>query len=162
MSNISTYSFQLDNLDDDDDDVRKCEYYSVNKINNLNINDAENFSIFHQNIHSLEKHIDEIRILLDTLNFRFDFLCFSETKITDGIAPILDITLSGYQDPIDVPTEANKGGVVIYVRDGIDFKLREDLHMYSSKELESVFIEIINTNDKNSIIGVVHQYCCIQ
>ena len=30
--------------------------------------------------------------------------------------------------------------------------------MYSSKELESVFIEIINTNDKNSIIGVVYRH----
>ena len=60
-----------------------------------------------------------------------------------------DIKLDYYQYPVGTPTEANKGGVLIYVKEGIDFKPREDLNMYKPKELESYFIEVINQKGKN-------------
>ena len=30
--------------------------------------------------------------------------------------------------------------------------------MYKSKELESIFIKIINQKDKNTIVGVIHKH----
>ena len=60
-----------------------------------------------------------------------------------------------------MPTDASKGGVLIYVKEGIDFKRREDLNMHKSKELESYFIEKINQKGKNSILGVIYRHPCM-
>ena len=58
---------------------------------------------------------------------------------------MVDINISNYHDPISTPTEASKGGVLLYVNNKIpNFKPRNDLNIYSPKVLESAFIEIIN------------------
>ena len=93
-----------------------------------------------------------------SLNFTFDIICISESKILKDIDPIVDISIDGYQAPISVPTEATKGGVLIYVKIGMKYKPRNDLKMYKSKELESTFIEIINDKDSNDIIGVIYRH----
>ena len=54
-----------------------------------------------------------------------------------------DINIEGYNPTIGMPTHASKGGMLIYVKDGIDCKPREELNMHKSKELESYFIEAI-------------------
>ena len=43
------------------------------------------------------------------LNFKFDVIALSESKLRKGIQPVVDITINGYHNPIDTPTEANKG-----------------------------------------------------
>ena len=60
-----------------------------------------------------------------------------------------------------MPTEATKGGVLIYVKEGINYRPREDLNMHRSKELESYFVEAINDKGKNSIIGVIYRHPCM-
>ena len=55
-------------------------------------------------------------------------------------------------------TEAGKGGTMIYVANGINFKPRKDLEIYQSNELESSFIEIINQKESNDIIGVIYRH----
>ena len=46
------------------------------------------------------------------------------------------------------PTAASCGGALLYINKNINFKLRNDLKIYKEKELESVFIEIINKKEK--------------
>ena len=75
--------------------------------------------------------------------------------------PKVDISIDGYQAPISTPTESSKGGVLIYVKSGINFKPRNDLNVYKSKELESLFIEIINKKESNDIIGVIYRHPCM-
>ena len=60
-----------------------------------------------------------------------------------------------------MPTEASKGGVLIYVKEGIGTIPREDLNMHKSKELESYFIEAINEKGNNSIIGTIYRHPCM-
>ena len=72
--------------------------------------------------------------------------------------PKTPIDLSGYQLPLSTPTEAKKGGVLLYVKNGITFKPRPDLNLYKAKELESLFIEIINPTSKNTIIGTIYRH----
>ena len=139
---------------DEDTDPIDCKYYSVNEHNNKKFNSNKHFSLLHLNIHSLQFHIEELRIALQTLNLKFDFICISETKIYKNKDPTTDITIDGYQDPVGIPTEAQKGGVCIYTKIGIDWKPRVDLNIYKPKELESYFIEVMNSG-KNSIIGTI-------
>ena len=138
-----------------------CKYYTTDQFNNQKFNSNKHFSLLHLNIHSLEFHIEELRIALKLINLKFDFICLTESKIKKDNEPKTDITIDGYQHPVGTPTEASKGGVLIYAKEGIDFKPREDLHIYKPKELESHFIEAINEKGKNIIIGTIYRHPCM-
>ena len=138
-----------------------CEYYSIEDLKNEKISESKFFSILHYNIHSIQKHIDELRQALDCINFNFDILCFSESKIQVHHNPNIPINIPGYQTPVGIATESKKGGVLIYVKDGINFKPRPDLNIYSQRELESCFIEIVNKNHVNDVVGVVYRHPCM-
>ena len=49
--------------------------------------------------------------------------------------------------------ESSKGGTLTYIDKNIKYKLREDLKLYESKEIESTFLEIIKNNRKDVILG---------
>ena len=70
------------------------------------------------------------------LDHNFHFICLSESKIMKGSDPQIDINIDGYQSPESTPTEGEKGGVLIYAKKGINYIPRNDLNIYSSKELE--------------------------
>ena len=86
------------------------------------------------------------------LEFRFDIICLSESKILKNCDPKIDISIDGYQSPVGTLTESAKCGVLIYVKNCINFIHRNDLAIYKSKELESFFIEIINPKETNSVV----------
>ena len=54
--------------------------------------------------------------------------------------------------------EANAGGTLIYIRNHLSYKTRNDLQIYKSFELESKFIEICNTKKTNIIIGCIYKH----
>ena len=154
---------QKNNMSDDDDldTYIDCKYYGVDDFQKQKLKDDKSFSVFHLNIHSVQAHIEELRILLEMLNFQFDFICLSESKIKKGSDPQIDISIQGYQYPEGTPTEGEKGGVLIYAKNGIDFVPRNDLNIYSSKEVESQFIEVIEPKGSNSIVGVIYRHPCM-
>ena len=153
--------------DDYDEDLHestvKCNYYSIDDFSTSKFNSEKSFSIFHLNIHSIELHIEELQIILEMLDFEFDFLCITESKLQQYTEPRVNIEIKGYQSPVGTPTDATKGGVLIYVKAGINYLPREDLtsEMYKSKELESYFIEVINPKETNHIIGVIYRHPCM-
>ena len=61
--------------------------------------------------------------------------CLTGSKIRKNFEPKSDITIDDYQPPVGTPAEASKGGVLIYVKKGIDYIPREDLNIYKPKEL---------------------------
>ncbi len=153
-----------DDTDDNTDNIainKNCKYYGTDDFIDAKFKPEKSFSIFHLNIHSIERHISELRTILLTLNFPFDFICITETKIIKDINPKIDIKLPGYQTPVGTPTESTKGGVLIYAREGIECKPRPELNVYKSKELESHFIEVVNTNKANTIVGVLYRHPCM-
>ena len=149
-----------DNDNDNDNEIEttlNCKYYTIEDFENAKFNSEKTFSIFHLNIHSVERHISELRIILQMLNFHFDFICLTESKIQKDAEPKVDINTNDYQTPFGTPTESSKGGVLIYAKTGINFKPRNDLNIYKTKELESAFIEVINPKRTNSTIGVIYE-----
>jgi hypothetical protein len=92
------------------------------------------------------------------MDLHFDILAISESKLQKGVEPIIDISLDGYHKPIGTSTEATKGGVLLYISKELNFKLRNDLKIYSPKEVESIFIEIINPKKSNTIIGSIYRH----
>ena len=89
---------------------------------------------------------------------KFDVIAISESKLIKGSDPIIDISLDGYHYPVGTNSEACKAGVLLYIKDNLNFKPRDDLKMYSPKKLESIFVEIINPHSTNKIIGAVYRH----
>ena len=164
--NNNEFDLNAENNEDNEDNDNvipsiNCNYYSIEDFISAKFNPSRTFSILHYNIHSLERHIEEFRVILEMMDFVFDVICLSESKIQMGFEPKVSINIPGYQTPVGTPTESTKGGVLIYVREGIHFKPRNDLQIYKSKELESFFIEICNKNETNDIIGVIYRHPCM-
>ena len=164
-SNLKGYFNALNdihtNLNHKDDEpnpsVPNCKYVDINSFKHSNKNSA--FSLFHLNIASLGKHKDDLEIALKMLNFKFDILGLTETKIQKEKTPIYDINISGYKSYV-TPTESTKGGTILYVDNDINCKTRFDLEnkVYKTKELESSFIEIVNTGKKNTIVACIYRH----
>ena len=145
------HAVSLGQHDDEDDEINTfidCKYYGVEDFQNLKVKSEKSFSVFHLNIHSVQAHIDDLRILIGMLDYEFDFICLSESKLIKGVKPQIDINIDGYQPPEGTPTEGEKGGVLIYAKNGINYIPRNDLNIYSGKELESQFVEVIETHGK--------------
>ena len=113
------------------------------------------------NIHSIQLHFEELKLMLQLLTFKFDIIALTETKIEKDKNPIIDICLEGYHKPVGTLTESTKGGVLIYVSNKLNFKPRYDLNIYESKKIESMFIEIINPKSANNIIGAIYRHPCM-
>ena len=143
---------------DDESPSINCNYYSVDEFSKANFDSSKCFSIFHLNIHSIQLHFEELKLLLQLIDFKFDIIAISESKLEKGVEPIVDITLENYHNPIGTPTEATKGGVLLYISKNLNFKPRNDLNIYASKQVESKFVEIINPSKSNSLIGIIYRH----
>ncbi len=137
-----------------------CKYYTIDDFAESKFNSKKTTSIFHINIHSIEKHIDELRSYLLLGNFQFDVLAISESKLQIDAQPKVDITIAGYHYPLNSPTKATKGGVLLYIKENLLFKPRPDLQkvMTDEKYLESNFVEIIHPKCKNDVVGVIYRH----
>ena len=81
---------QEDNEDNNDLTI-DCNYYSLDEFTSAKFNSSKTFSIIQLNIHSIEKHIAEFCIILAMLEFEFDIICLSESKIQKDCNPKIDI-----------------------------------------------------------------------
>ena len=51
----------------------------------------------------------ELQTILSLLDFKFDIIGLTETKIIKGIPPLFDPKINGYKS-FSTPTESDKGG----------------------------------------------------
>ena len=141
----------------DDSNAINCSYYDfTTPIPNSN---KRNNSMFHLNIASLGLHKEELVTALSLINFEFDVIAITETKIKNGTAPIFDPALKGYT-LFDTPTDCDKGGALLYVKKNIICERRKDLEklVFKSCELESVFVEVNIADKKNKIYGCIYRH----
>ena len=113
------------------------------------------------NISSLSYNIDQLSTILNTLKVKFDILGITESRLRTDKQTINNIDLEGYVIE-STPTAASCGGALLYINKNINFKIRNDLKIYKYKELESVFIEIINRKGKNTIVGCIYRHPCME
>ena len=109
------------------------------------------------NISSLQCHFDERSDLIDKSKAKFSIIGITESRLNKNIAPLTNINLQNYNIQ-HTPTESNKGGSLLYTSTDLSYKTRNDLKMYKSKELESIFIEIINKKGKNTIVSCIYKH----
>ncbi|RUA05525.1 MAG: hypothetical protein DSY43_04445 [Gammaproteobacteria bacterium] len=102
------------------------------------------------NTNSLLAHIDELKILLNTYE-KIDILAINETKLDTSISD-REIHLPGFEIARKdrIINGRNGGGICIYVRSNINFRLRDDL---GSTNLECLTIEITNPRSRPFLVS---------
>ena len=115
----------------------------------------------HINIVSIQKNIDKLRQLLSLLNYEFDMIGLSETKLNQD--PLLNIDIEGYRFPELVYTDAMCGGDI---KKSIDYIKRDDLSAHSKEIGETIFIEITQKRRKKHFsrisLSSPHRPCQLQ
>lgn len=110
---------------------------------------AHNLSIVHYNVQSI---FNKLNILHAEL-IDFDILTFTETWLGPSVETD-DLLLDTYYMPErkDRPGD-NHGGVMLYVKEGLHYKRREDLEI---RNIENIWIELANCR-KHILVGLFYR-----
>ena len=71
------------------------------------------------------------------------------------------ISLPGHHDIITrcrESTDDYRGGVALFIKETIDYKIRKDLSVFIPHVYESLFVEVTSNCGKNTIIGVIYRH----
>ena len=136
-----------------------CDYHSPKEIPTLNQAIKNILSVFGINCRGITNNLDNFKGLLcdmSTSTFSFDIIGLTEIHT---VVPNINYNLSGYHSPKFKPRQANddgKGGVGIYVKETINFKMRDDLSIFIPHIIETIFIEM-TIDHKNMVCGVIYR-----
>ena len=116
----------------------------------------DNLSLFHVNIRSMNSNFEKLRDLLLDCSNSFNIVCVTETWSTDKNFK----NNSNFHLPNfgfihqERKTGTKMGGILMYLKNDIKFKIIEDLSVSDSNN-ECITVEIENKNSKNLLIT-----CC--
>ena len=145
---------KINSVSENNEHGSQTEYWDPSKIDKLE-NSKNSLNFQHLNISSLPYHFSELQTLLSSTKVNFNITGISESRIKQNKNPIDNINLQNYNIE-HCTTEAANGGVLLYIKDNIIYKLRKDLKIYKSKYLEPIFLGVINQSGKNIIVGWLH------
>ena len=89
---------------------------------------------------------------LTTSKVESDIIGISKLRLKRNKQHTTSIDLSNYNSE-HCDAAGTNGETLLYLKNDIAYKLRNDLKIYKSKNLESSFIEIINQQNKNIILS---------
>ena len=146
--NIETNPFNLADIN--------SNYYDVNDIlpDKFSHNNFQ-CKLLHLYIQGLSSKLDQLQTLFSELSdahVEIDYILLCETFVNDDNAHLFK--LPNYNFIYKNGKIKSKGGVAIYIRDNIQYNLREDI--FIEGEFESIFIESIN-NCQTSIVGEIYR-----
>ena len=90
---------------------------------------------------------------MNELDFEFELIGISETKIINANEPLLNVHLNGYNFEF-VPTPLASGGVYLHIKDNLKYSI---LEQKSTCAFQALWIEIHFTKKKNIICGIIYR-----
>ena len=105
----------------------RCENYS----------DAD-FSFLQLNIRSLPHNLVKLTDYLSCLNIKFSVIGISETWLNDSSH---SVDISGFKFLHKYRQNRTGVGVLLYISNDLEFKLREDLSLHNADIAESLFMK---------------------
>ena len=132
----------------------------MSDLQSLTYNKKSDLALFHMNIDSLQFYFDELETFQANCPIDFQVLGITESRLTEANPPATNIILPGFNYE-HIPTKSANGDALLYIKNGINYKVRPDLNINKDKELESIFIGIITKNSKNIIVGCIYRHPCM-
>ena len=155
FNEVNSFSFDINNTTEN---VINSNYDDIDQLQTLKeFTEKSSLSLFHLNTCSFSKNMDDIEHLIQSTKNDFDIIAVSESRINKNKLPPIDISIPNYTYEF-CTTEANADGTLIYIRNHLSYKTRNDLKIYKSLQLESTFIEICNPKKTNIIIGCIYKH----
>ena len=111
-------------------------------------------------VNSLQFHLDELETFLANFPVDFQVLGITESRLKEANPPATNILLPRFNYE-HMPKKSTNGGALLYIKNGINYKLRPDLNINKDTELESIFIEIITKNLKILLAASIGNPVCI-
>ena len=139
---------------------KECAYFEPDQFcAEMEHMNSKDISYFHLNCRGLSSNWELFRDLICDLHnehFSFDFIGLSEIFKCDND---LRLGLPGYHNLITrCRDRGNRGGVGLFIRENLNYKIRDDLSVFIPHVYESLFIELISTSvNNNIIIGVLYR-----
>ena len=131
-----------------------CSYLDVENLKDLEIN---KFSVLSLNIQSLPAKFAEFSDLISQFptNLCPEIICLQETwKIIDNsFFPLANYHML----ETNLRSETRGGGVGIYVKNHLSFKILKQYSVFVERIFESLFIEITLSGNKKIIVGSVYR-----
>ena len=136
-----------DNLTDHVPPPKKVSHYIYSNFEETlnSIRNKSGLHFVHLNVCSLYKCIDEIRLMFSDKSF--DVLTFSETMLDSSI-PVSCVNIEGYSI-IRKDRNRHGGGVIAYVKHGIDYQVRNDL---GDNQLELIILQVNPSKQKSFLL----------
>lgn len=135
-----------------------CPYMSPQTfITTPNIHSQSCIASFTINCRSLNANYDELKDLvgqMTTENFSFDIIGLTEVFTINSM---LKYELDGYHDLQYKTRNSNGGGVGLYIKDNLNYKVRDDLSVFIPHVIETLFVEICLSKSKSLIAGIVYR-----
>ena len=136
----------------------RCDYFEPDQFHQLTKQFHESQNYFHLNCRGLSSNWTSFRELLCDLHgdsFSFDLIGISEAFRCE-----LDsrLSLPGFHELVTrCRDDGSRGGVGLFIKDDIHFKIRDDLSVFIPHIFESIFIEIGSSSEKHKIVGIVNR-----
>ena len=138
--------------------ITRCEdkttkYFQNNEVRDLlqPCNEKEYLKTFHLNFSSLLYHCSELHSVLSNCRIIILTLGITESRLKCNQKALQNIDIYTKLQHRAL-LEGPNGGALIYIKNDI-YKVRNNIII--SEKLESVFIEIINSNNRNIIVRCV-------
>ena len=142
----------------DPKNVVNSNYYDTDQLQTLKfLEKSKQLFLFHINTCSLNKNSDDLQHLLKCTNKVFDIVAVSETRIMKKTSLTSNISLNNYSFEC-TPTESTAGGTLLYIANHLSYKSCNDLNLYKTNQLESTFIEILNSKKSNIFVGCLYKH----
>lgn len=132
--------------------------YSINNFSSSNIS-KYSFNLFHHNARSIlaEGRLDEYSVMLNEIDNPFHLLAFTETWLKPDNVDL--VHFEGYESfhliRQDNDLKETGGGISVFVKEGINFKIRNDLNVMLPF-VELLFVEV-NYDNTNYMIVIVYR-----
>ena len=107
IKDLIARSKQVSEILDPSENLTSCDYYDINDISKLTINEND-LSPIHLKISSLPLHINELNIFLSFSKVKFDIISISESRISKSSTLTTNIDIPGHNIE-HTPTESKAG-----------------------------------------------------
>ena len=131
-------------------------YYSPHSFRQIKtkVETDTSFSVFHNNVVSLNRNLENLQThILHELNFHFNIIGVSETKITNANSEMCMAKIPGYSFEY-IPTPLSSGGVGLFIDELLNCRILEKI---SNEAFQALWAEITFENKKNVICRILYR-----